>query len=45
MKQNKKALQIVKMIAKSNRGVVPPGSVPECPLIYHMPKRPRTTRR
>lgn len=44
-RQNKKALQIVKLVAKSNRGVVPPGSIPECALIYHMPKRPKTTRR
>jgi hypothetical protein len=41
-RQQKKILQIVKFIAKSNNGVTPPGNVPECPLIYHMPKRPKS---
>lgn len=40
-RQHKMALQIVKLVAKSKNGVTPPGSIPECALIFHMPKRPK----
>lgn len=41
-KQRKMALQIFKLVARSNNGITPPGSIPECALIFHMPKRPKT---
>jgi hypothetical protein len=41
-RQHKTILQIIKLVAKANNGATPPGSIPECALIYHMPKRPKT---
>ncbi len=40
-KHKKAVLNVVKTMVKSKSDITPPGSVPECPFIYHQPKRPK----
>lgn len=40
-RQRVAALRIVRSLCKSRMDTNPPGSVPECPFIYHHPKKPK----